>query len=92
MSGSTEGLYDKDYVEARTHGFDAWRAYVHRGRGRNAEDAGMARGGDRHPGQGRAGAGAENGARKRTYLAVGGMGNTFRRRGAQPDWQSVGRE
>jgi len=24
----TEGLYDKDYVATRTHGFDEWKAYV----------------------------------------------------------------
>jgi trimethylamine-N-oxide reductase (cytochrome c) len=24
----TEGLYDKEYVASRTHGFDEWKAYV----------------------------------------------------------------
>ena len=53
-----EDLYDKAYVESHTVGFDKWKAYLARRRGRHREDAGMAGEGNRRPGQGRARAGA----------------------------------
>jgi trimethylamine-N-oxide reductase (cytochrome c) len=72
----TEDLYDKDYVETRTQGFDAWRAYV------VGDEDGIAK----TPEWQEAETGvpakdvralAREWGGKRTYLAVGGMGNTF---------------
>ena len=72
----TEGLYDKDYVEQRTQGFDKWRAYV------LGEEDGI----PKTPEWQEAETGvpakdvralARQWGSKRTYLAVGGMGNTF---------------
>ncbi len=72
----TEGLYDKEYVETRTHGFDVWRDYV----------VGTEDGTPKTPEWQEAETGvpakdvralAREWGSKRTYLAVGGMGNTF---------------
>ena len=72
----TEGLYDKEYVEARTKGFEAWRDYV----------LGVEDGVAKTPEWQEAETGvpakdvralARKWGSKRTYLAVGGMGNTF---------------
>ncbi len=40
----TEGLYDKEYVAARTHGFDEWKAYVLGESDGTAQDTRMGRG------------------------------------------------
>lgn len=72
----TEDLYDSDYVATRTEGFDLWRAYV-----MGDED-----GTPKTPEWQEAETGvpakdvralAREWGTKRTYLAVGGMGNTF---------------
>ena len=52
-----EGLYDKEYVKTHTVGFDDWKAYLARRRGRHPEDAGVAGEGNRRSGEGRARAG-----------------------------------
>ncbi len=44
-----EDLYDKEYVAARTHGFDEWKDYVLGQDGQRAEDAGVGRDRDRRP-------------------------------------------
>ena len=72
----TENLYDKKYVETRTKGFDVWRDYV----------LGTEDGTAKTPEWQEAETGvpakdvralARAWGTKRTYLAVGGMGNTF---------------
>jgi molybdopterin guanine dinucleotide-containing S/N-oxide reductase-like protein len=72
----TEELYDKDYVAARTKGFDAWRDYI----------LGSGDGVAKSPEWQESETGvpakdvralARKWGSKRTYLAVGGMGNTF---------------
>ena len=72
----TEELYDKAYVETRTQGFDIWRDYV----------LGTEDGTPKTPEWQEAETGvpakdvralAREWGSKRTYLAVGGMGNTF---------------
>ena len=72
----TEDLFDKDYVETRTVGFDAWRAYV----------LGTEDGTPKTPEWQESETGvpakdvralAREWGTKRTYLAAGGMGNTF---------------
>ncbi len=70
-----EGLYDKEYVETHTVGFDKWKAYLVGDEDGIAEDARNGR--RRRPAfrprtcaRSRA-----NGARKRVYLAPGGWGN-----------------
>ncbi len=71
-----EGLYDKEYVAARTQGFDVWRDYV------LGTDDGI----PKTPEWQEAETGvpakdvialAREWGSKRTYLAVGSMGNTF---------------
>ena len=39
----TEGLYDKEYVATRTHGFDEWKALRAGRERRRAQDAGVGR-------------------------------------------------
>ena len=72
----TEELYDKDYVAARTKGFNAWRDYI----------LGTEDGVEKSPEWQELETGvlakdvralARKWGSKRTYLAVGGMGNTF---------------
>ncbi len=46
----TEGLYDKEYVATRTHGFDEWKALCPGRERRHGEDAGVGR--DRDHGAG----------------------------------------
>ena len=46
----TEGTYDKEYVAGRTVGFDEWKAYVLGEIRRRAQDPGMGRGREPHPG------------------------------------------
>jgi trimethylamine-N-oxide reductase (cytochrome c) len=72
----SEDLYDKDYVETRTKGFDAWRAYV------MGEEDGVAKTPEWQERE--TGVPAKDvralaraWGSKRTYLAAGGMGNTF---------------
>ncbi len=72
----TEGLYDKEYVEARTKGFDAWKDYI-----LGSED-GVAKSPEWQEAETGVPAKdvralARQWGSKRTYLAVGGMGNTF---------------
>ena len=45
----TEGLYDKEYVATRTHGFDEWKALRARRERRRAQDARVGRERDHHP-------------------------------------------
>jgi molybdopterin guanine dinucleotide-containing S/N-oxide reductase-like protein len=71
-----EGLYDKEYVEARTQGFDTWRDYV------MGTDDGIPKTPEwQEPETGVSAkdviALAREWGSKRTYLAVGSMGNTF---------------
>jgi trimethylamine-N-oxide reductase (cytochrome c) len=71
-----ESLYDKAYVEARTQGFDKFRDYV-----MGVED-GIAKTPEWQEGETGVPAKdvralAREWGSKRTYLAVGGMGNTF---------------
>ena len=72
----SEGLYDKDYVAEHTHGFEAWQAYV-----MGTED-GVAKTPEWQetetgvPAKDIRALARQWGTRK-TYLAVGGMGNTF---------------
>ena len=68
----TEGLYDKDYVSKRTHGFDAWKDYI------LGQEDGIPKTPEWQEGE--AGiparevrALARKWGRKRTYLAAGGL-------------------
>ena len=78
-SGSPKSLYDKDYVAERTTGFDEWKAYV------LGEDDGVAqdaRSGRRPRPACRPRTCARwpaSGARKKTYLAAGGLHRLRRR-------------
>ena len=72
----TEGLYDEEYIETRTHGFDVWQAYV----------LGIEDGAPKTPEWQETETGvpakdvralAREWGIKRTYLAAGGMGNAF---------------
>ena len=84
-----EGLYDKDYVKTHTVGFDKWKAYLARRRGRHREDAGMAGEGNRRSGQGRARARPRMGQEARLSRARR-LGQRPRRRLPQPDRHPVG--
>ena len=70
----TEGLYDKDFVEKRTTGFEEWKAYILGAVGRHAEDPRVAGGGNRACRRATSGRWPGNGARKKTYLGAGGWG------------------
>ena len=71
-----EDLYDKDYVASRTQGFDAWCDYV------LGKEDGVAKTPEWQEQETSVSAKdvralAREWASKRTYLAAGGMGNTF---------------
>ena len=84
-----EGLYDKEYVETHTVGFDKWKAYLLGDEDGIAEDARVAGEGDRRPGQGRARARARVGQEARLSRARR-LGQRPRRRLPQPDRHPVG--
>ena len=84
-----EGLYDKDYVETHTVGFDKWKAYLTGDEDGIAEDAGVAGEGNRRSGEGRARAGARMGQEARLSRARR-LGQRPRRRLPQPDRHPVG--
>lgn len=79
----TESLYDKKFVETRTHGFEEWRAYVlgetddlPKTPEWQASETGVAA----HTVRGL----ARTWGRKKTYLGAGGMGNVLGGAGRSP--------
>jgi trimethylamine-N-oxide reductase (cytochrome c) len=71
-----EGLYDKSFVEQRTHGFDEWRVYI------AGESDGVAKTPEWQAGETGVPAHTIRGlarawGRRKTYLGAGGIGNTF---------------
>jgi trimethylamine-N-oxide reductase (cytochrome c) len=72
----TEGLYDKQFVETRTTGFDKWRAYIlgeEDGEPKTPEWQERETGVPAHTVR----ALAREWGSKKTYLSAGGKGNTF---------------
>jgi trimethylamine-N-oxide reductase (cytochrome c) len=72
----SEGLYDKDYVEKCTTGFDKWRAYI------LGDEDGIAKTPEWQESETGVPAPtvralAREWAKKKTYLSAGGKGNTF---------------
>ena len=72
----TEGLYDKKFVETKTHGFDEWRAYV------MGETDGVPKTPEWQAGETGVPAHTVRGlarkwGKKKTYLGAGGLGNVL---------------